>query len=359
MKVNYFSILIFTTALFIGSCKDSTTTDPTPVTPPSGTVKDCSSLTGIAKLVCLSENVKASLSTSQVASLQLSYSKADAVKWSNLPEALTRTKRVGLQFSTLNASQLESVKLLIKEAMGTMVNEGYDEAMQILAADDFLNVNGGGATYGSGNYFIAFLGTPSTTGLWELQFGGHHLAVSNTYNNGKLTGATPSFRSVEPMAAFEQGGKTNQPMIQEQVALANFLKSLTTTQATTAKSSSMFGDLILGPGKDGQFPTTKVGLVGSTLTSAQRDLLMIALNTYIKDVDDVNAATITAKYTSELNDTYVMFSGTNTLETKGDYIRVDGPSIWFEWSTQGGIVIRNANHPHTVWRDRTGDYGGN
>ena len=358
MKIRFFLTIPLIIALLIVSCKDTSTVDPGTSTP-TGTVKDCSSLTGIAKLICLSENVKATLSSSQVASLQLNYSKADALKWSNFPQALTQNKRVGLQFSSLSSSQLEAVKLLIKEAMGTMTNEGYDEAMQILAADDFLNVNGGGSIYGSGNYFIAFLGTPSTTGLWELQFGGHHLAVANTYNAGKLIGATPSFRSVEPMAAFEQGGKTNQPMIQEQIALANFLKSINTSQTATAKSSATFGDLILGPGKDGQFPTTKQGLKGSELSASQKELLITALKTYIQDVDDINATTITAKYTSELNDTYVLFSGTNTLETKGDYMRIDGPSVWFEWSTQGGIVIRNANHPHTIWRDRTGDYGGN
>ncbi|WP_461105034.1 DUF3500 domain-containing protein [Spirosoma koreense] len=45
--------------------------------------------------------------------------------------------------------------------------------------------------------------------------------------------------------------------------------------------------------------------------------------------------------------------------TANDYFRIDGPRVWIEYSTQGGIVIRTPPHPHSVWRDRTGDYGGN
>jgi hypothetical protein len=39
-------------------------------------------------------------------------------------------------------------------------------------------------------------------------------------------------------------------------------------------------------------------------------------------------------------------------------MRIDGPSVWLEYSTQGGVIIRNYSHPHTVWRDRVSDYGG-
>ena len=65
-----------------------------------------------------------------------------------------------------------------------------------------------------------------------------------------------------------------------------------------------------------------------------------------------------AKYQAELADTYVAYSGTPGLNTENDYVRIDGPNVWIEFSYQGGIIIRNAPHPHSVWRDRTTDYGG-
>lgn len=39
---------------------------------------------------------------------------------------------------------------------------------------------GGGAQFGKDLYYISFLGTPSMTEPWMLQFGGHHLALNIT-----------------------------------------------------------------------------------------------------------------------------------------------------------------------------------
>ena len=76
-------------------------------------------------------------------------------------------------------------------------------------------------------------------------------------------------------------------------------------------------------------------------------------------MSDADAATILAKYESELDDTYVLFSGTDTsMEVQGDYVRVDGPSVWIEYSTQNVVTIDSGTHPHAVWRDRNTDYGG-
>ena len=325
----------------------------------ASSTSDCGTATGLQKVVCLAETFKATLTATQVATLQLSYSKADAVKWSNLPQALTQTKRVGLALSGLSATQLTAFKALLAAAMGSSSNEGYAEALAILAADDYLSANGGGSTYGSGNYYVAFLGTPSTTGLWEFQYGGHHIAMSNTYNGGKLVGATPSFRAVEPFAPFSQNSVNYEPLGQERVALAAMLTGFSDAELTSAKLASTYSDILLGPGKDGQFPTTRAGLKASSLSASKKALVLAAIKTYVNDIDDENAATILAKYTAELDETYIGYSGTTAMETKNDYVRIDGPNIWIEYSTQGGIVIRSANHPHSVWRDRSGDYGGN
>jgi Protein of unknown function (DUF3500) len=55
--------------------------------------------------------------------------------------------------------------------------------------------------------------------------------------------------------------------------------------------------------------------------------------------------------------TYVAYSGSTALTEQDDYVRIDGPSVWIEFSMQHGIVLAG-NHPHSVWRDRTTDYGG-
>ncbi|WP_345712654.1 DUF3500 domain-containing protein, partial [Kineococcus glutinatus] len=105
------------------------------------------------------------------------------------------------------------------------------------------------------------------------------------------------------------------------------------------------------------FPTTSEGVKGSDLTAEQKELLLAAIETWVGDIDDTNAATILAKYESELDDTYVAYSGTTAMDQIGDYIRIDGPSVWIESSMQNGVVLEGA-HPHAVWRDKTTDYAG-
>lgn len=299
---------------------------------------------------------KATLTTTQVATCYLTYSLTEAAKWSNFPVGIYNS-RIGIKFSALSPTQLAAAKNLVKVASGTSA-EGYAEMEGILAADDYLGANGGGSNYTSGNYYIALLGTPATTGTWELYFGGHHLAFANTYKNGVLVGGTPSFRSSEPYTSFTQNGGTYEPMAEEKNAFAAIYTGLTATQRTAATLSGSFGDIVLGPQKDWQFPTTKLGLKCSNLDATQKALVLAAMKTYVADVDTANANSIMTKYTNEINDTYFGFVGSGGMVTQGDYMRIDGPSVWIEFSTQGGVIIRTYPHPHTVWRDRSGDYGG-
>ncbi len=316
--------------------------------------------TDIAKIVAAAEAFKATLGSSQVSSAQYSYTVAQAKLWSNLPQSLYKG-RVGLASSTFSAAQWTAFYNLLKAATGTGANEGNEEYAGIIDADDYLRANGGDSGYGSGNYYIGFLGTPSTTGLWCLQIGGHHGTIIYTYNGGKMTGGTPSFRSTEPYPTWvsTNTSKTVQPLVQETAAFANFLKSLSASELTTAKRAAAQNDIIVGPQKDGSFPTTKSGVKAGNLTSTQKDLLLAAIKTYVDDLDDKAAAAVLAKYKSELDETYVSYYGGTTMAEKGDYILIDGPSVWIEWSMQSGIIIRNGVHPHSVWRDRKADYGGN
>lgn len=358
-----FTVLILLT--IANSCKTTDTT-VTPITPstPTTNIPIVTGKTGIGvetdfvNIIAAVEAFKKTLSPSQIASLQLEYSKTNAVKWSNLPEVLYK-KRIGLATNTLSAAQLSAFQKLLKVTMGSFINEGNDEMIGILAADDWLSANGGGSDYGSGNYYIAFLGLPSISGVWEFQFGGHHGTLSNTYNNGKLSGATPSFRSTEPFPDFTQAGINYKPIVQEINALSAMLTGLSATELSTAKRSTTQNDILLGPGKDGVFPNTKTGMKVGNLSEAKKALVLAAIKTYTDDLDDISAAAILAKYKVELDETYVSWEGTTALTTKGDYVLIDGPNVWIEFNMQGGIIVKNANHPHSVWRDRTGDYGGN
>ncbi|MBE7170645.1 MAG: DUF3500 domain-containing protein [Williamsia sp.] len=328
-----------------------------PETRSAGLAADNPKDAGITKIVRLADALKASLKEDQLARLQLQYSREDAAKWSNLPASFRGAQRVGLNFGAMTSAQVQTAKALMQAVAGTKVNEGWDELQQLLNADDYLNTSGGGPEYGAAHYYIALLGTPAAKGIFEIQFGGHHLAFANTYKDGVLVGATPSFRGVEPFGNFTVNNKTNQPLNQEQAALSAMLTSLSGTELASAQLGRTFSDLMVGPRRDGQFPNTPSGIKCSNLSAAQKQLVLNAIKTYVDDIDDADAKVFLKRYTDELDNTYISCSGTTTVTAQNDYVRIDGPSVWIEYSSQHGIILPGT-HPHSVWRDKTKDYGG-
>ncbi|PRY30412.1 uncharacterized protein DUF3500 [Spirosoma oryzae] len=346
-------------ALTVSSTSSGTTTTTNSSTITTA-LSATTSLSGstVAQIVTLAEAFKATLSSSQVTTMQLTYTKANAQKWSNLPAALSA--RNGINLGVLSTTQLAAFRNLMQGLLALgVVNEGYDEMIGNLVADDYLVTIGGGSDYGAGNYYVSFLGTPSTTGLWAILFTGHHYTQPYTFNAGAFTGVTPAFRGTEPQAAVTAAGRTYQAFEQERVAFAAMLTGLSTAEQTTAKLSGTYSDLVLGPGQDGKFPSTKSGLQVSTLSTDKQALVLAAIKLYVNDLDATTAAGVLAKYTSELAGTYIAYSGTTAMATQNDYVRIDGPSVWIEFSYQGGIIIKNTPHSHSVWRDHTTDYGGN
>lgn len=370
-KPMYF-LPIMAFAIILAFCKKSdssadtatTTTDSISasliVSTPAAT-GSCGSESGVAKVVCLAQAFKATLNATQSAALQLDYSKTNAVKWSNYPQAGTNPPRVGINLGSLTTTaQIAAFKALMSAVADLNVsNEGFHELQGLLVADDNLRTSTGNtSTFGAGNYYLAFLGAPSTTGLWELQYGGHHYAFANTYNGGNVIGVTPSFRGVEPMSAMTAGGQTFQPMEQERQAFASLISGLSDTEQTTAKLSSTFSDVLLGPGKDNQFPATKEGLRVGSLSADKKTLVLNAIKLYVNDLNATTAAAVMAKYTAELDNTYIAYAGSGAMSTQTDYARIDGPGVWIEYSAQGSRDFPGTTHPHSVWRDRTTDYGG-
>lgn len=356
-----------TAALALTMTLASCATTATPESTPTPTSTQSTVTTSSSGVVALADAFAATLTDEQRTALYQDYTFANASNWSNLPNALlagggrgggnSSGGRVGLQTSTLSDEQWTALEALLAAVSGTDANEGFDEILQHLAADDYLAANGGGSDYGRGEFFLAFLGTPADSDTWELQFGGHHLTISNTYRDGVLVGATPSFRAIEPLSTVEQDGVTVQPEQQEQAAFAAFIASLSGDQLATATLSSSYSDILLGPGVDWAFPATAEGITGADLTDEQKALLLAAIGTYVNDLDAASAAAFLAKYESELDATSFGFSGSTTVSEQGDYVRIDGPSVWIEFSMQRGIVLSGA-HPHAVWRDKVSDFGG-
>ena len=333
---------------------NSTTTIPSvtaPITPTEPS--SCTPLVGSARLVCLANAFKATLSAADQTKVQYALTQANAVRWSNLPASMSA--RNGVKFGDLSASSLSAAKALMLAALGT---QGEASRENFLLADDVLGtVQSNG--YGRANYYLAFIGTPNETSPWILQFTGHHY-TSHVTVNGTALSPTPMFIAIEPQT-FTVGTTAYEPMGAHRTALYDLLGSLDATQQLSAKLAGTYSDLYVTPGKDGKFPATREGLLANTLSAAQQAKLKTAIAAWVKNVDSGMADALLAEYTSAtaLADTYVGWTGSvSSTPPQGAYVRIDGPKLWIEFSAQTGIIYRSQVHFHSIWRDKSRDYGG-
>lgn len=307
----------------------------------------------VSKVLATIDTFRTTLTAAQWTAVQLPYTKANAINWSVQAGNVVRN---GLEFSTMTEPQIIAAKKVIASATGTTADEGYDEFLQILMAEDVLAANSE-TNYSSKKYSIAFIGTPSETGTWILQFGGHNYTQQITFSKGVVVGTTPSFQAVEPRG-WLQSTIAYAPLDYEKNGMAAMLAGLTATQLASAKLTTTFTDLSLGAGKDGQFPATKVGIPVSSLNASQKALVLAAMKPWTLDADDLSGLAMLKIYEQELDNTYISYTGNATLTQSGDYVRIDGPSVWIEFLVRPAVLNPAEVHYRSVYRDRKRDYGG-
>ena len=272
--------------------------------------------------------------------------------------------RQGVGLGALTTTQLAAAYALMQAALST---DGFNRFQGIRAADGYIATASSMYQWGYGNYYIAFVGTPSSSSAWQLQFSGHHDSVNLTFN-GKYTSASPYFIGVEPPTSFTYSGTTYTPQLEKQRA-AMYALNQTLTSNTAALLSGTFDDVVEGVGSSGtdsNYPltyptgTTDRGVLYSTLTTAQQAYIQTAIEAWVNDINTTEATSLLAVYedSTALASTYVGYSGTGTLTTDNDYIRIDGPRVWIEFVVQQGVAFPTTYHYHSIWRDKTADYGG-
>ena len=165
---------LVTVGLALAGCTAETTSTET--AEPTTTAESTPSATAEATtdVVALAEAFAATLDADQQASLFQEYTFDNAANWSNFPNALlagggpgaqsSSGGSGGLQTDSLTDEQWTALEDLLRAVTGSAENEGFDEIVQHLAGDDYLADNGGGSDYGEGQFFVAFLGTPSDSG---------------------------------------------------------------------------------------------------------------------------------------------------------------------------------------------------
>ncbi len=207
---------------------------------------------------------------------------------------------------------------------------------------------GGGLIFGKDNYYIALLGTPSTTAPWMLQFGGHHLAINMTIA-GRRSTLAPSLTGAQP-ASYTIEGRTVRPLGTENDRAFALMASLDEAQRKQATLNYRVADLVLGPGQDGRVIQPE-GLLASALSVSQQSALMAIVREWAGISNDEFANPRLDEIRANLAKTYFAWSGSTTAGSAA-YFRIQGPTLVIEYAPQNGV-----DHIHTIYRDPTNDYG--
>ena len=211
-----------------------------------------------------------------------------------------------------------------------------------------------GDLFGSNLYYFSFVGKPSTTAPWMLQFGGHHLALNITFA-GNRDVMTPTLTGAQP-AKFNVNGRTIRPVGRESDKALALLKSLGDKQREQAVLTYRVPDLVLGPGQDGK-KIAPEGLKASAMNENQRGMLLDVISEWAGIINEAAASARMAQLKADLNDTWFAWSGPTNFEPGNNitaYYRIQGPHLVIEYAPQND---EPANHVHTIYRDPTNDYG--
>jgi len=326
---------------------------PAAQTSPSGSQGDVT-----ARIAASAQAVLTALDEAHRAKVQFPADSPQKTNWSNLPSPMYQ--RHALRIGDLTPAQRASVMAMLNVALS---RDGYQKVVDIMRGDEVLRKNqqsgggrgapnaggrGGGPAFGEDEYYLAFVGTPSGTAPWILQFGGHHLAINLTLA-GSQASMAPSLPAAQP-ASYTIEGRTVRPLGDENDKAFALVNALNAEQRSQAVLNYRVADLVLGPGKDGQTIQPE-GIRASTLSGTQQTMLWDLVREWVGIVNDAFAEPRMAELRAKLSDTYFAWSGPTTNGSVA-YFRVQGPTLVIEYAPQN-----NVDHIHTIYRDPTNDYG--
>jgi hypothetical protein len=266
---------------------------------------------------------------------------------------------------------------------------GFATVSTVLGLENVLDRNEGwGRHFGRdrgrdpGMYYLTVFGTPGE-GEWAWRFGGHHISLNYTLNDGRLVSATPNFLGANPARTKLLAGGTLAPLggieSDARTLAASVLgrgfdsvllhplppPDIVTGNASRVRDGDQMpprervwrGGLHATPLHDGgyghedhralAFTTKPKGIPGSVLNPAERVLMQRLVSGYLERFP----ASFSESWRVNLDALHFGYAG--NLDVGGVYYRIQDDRLLIEYdNTQD-----NANHAHTVVRDLDNDFG--
>jgi hypothetical protein len=289
----------------------------------------------------------ASLTAEQRAKATFPFEDAERANWFFIP-----IERKGLPLREMGAFQQRLATALLSAGLS---QSGFIKAMTIMSLEDVLRIleKDSGERRNPEKYYFSIFGTPSETGAWGYRVEGHHLSQNYTVVNGRVVDA-PSFFGSNP-AEVRVGPRAGLRLLAAEEDLGrDLVVSLSAEQRKTAiVEAKAPADILTSNGRQAALKGQASGISAAQMTPAQLAKLTALLDEYAGNMPEQIAQARQEQIKQAGKNIFFAWAG-GVERGEGHYYRIQAPAFLIEYDcTQDGN-----NHIHSVWRDFTGDFGG-
>ena len=287
-------------------------------------------------------------------------------KWTNLPVGLV--PRPGIQYGSLS----DKSRMAFHRVLSAMLSsQGYLKTTSIMQLDDILNTLFQQAfdkgeidqkrltqmqnmKWAHGNYYISIWGKPQDKGVWGLNFGGHHMALSLTCNGDQLS-MSPYFIGTDPSEVKSAKYAGLRVLSKEEDYGFLLINALSTSQQAKAiLKQNTPKDIITHPNSS-QRITDYYGIAAREFDDSQKELLKLLIQEYVHNFEHQKAHQLFDKIMkSGIDNIYFAWIG-SLQNNKPHYYIINGPDFLIEYDNVG--FQNDGNHIHAILREKDNDFG--
>jgi hypothetical protein len=289
----------------------------------------------------------AALSPEQRSKATFGFNDDERMNWHFIPKV-----RQGLTLGEMTPYQRHLANALLAAGLS---QTGYIKAVTIMSLEDVLKTleNDRGDVRNPEKYHFTVFGTPSDAGTWGWRVEGHHLSQNYTVANGQVVDG-PSFFGANPSEVRLGPRRGLRTLAGEDDLGFEVIHALDEAQQKIAiVDPKAYSDILTSASRKAALQGQPSGLQAAKMNGRQFDALRALVELYASNVPDDLAARRMEQLNKAGRNVYFAWAGGIK---PGDlrYYRIQTSSFLIEFDdTQD-----NANHIHSVWRDLSGDFGG-
>jgi hypothetical protein len=249
------------------------------------------------------------------------------------------------------AGMSETPRKAAHRLLATGLSEhAYAQAMSIIALEEVLDrQEGWHRGRHSNDYWVSVFGDPAEDAAWSWRFEGHHLSVTMTVADGRVSPA-PVFFGANPACVSYAGRPVSRPLAPEEDLARVLLDAMEPAERTLAMVSGRApGDIRTGTSPQAREGIQPLGVAAGQLGSGPRAVLGELVTAYL----DRLPGELAAREAGRLAGAELHFAWEGPLTPAArHYYRVQGDDLLIEYDTTD-----DGNHAHTVLRRPRSDFG--